>query len=56
MGSYGYTRGNHSVSANKCAMIAPEFEGGREQTPPVQGGSWAAEAICDLLGLESKRY
>jgi hypothetical protein len=37
---------------NKCAMIAPEFEGGREQTPPVQGGRWAAEAICDLLALE----
>jgi hypothetical protein len=33
-------------------MIAPEFEGGREQTPPVQGGPWAAEAICDLLALE----
>jgi hypothetical protein len=37
---------------NKCAMIAPEFEGGREQTPPVQGARWAAEAVCDLLALE----
>ena len=36
---------------NKCAMIAEEFEGGRNQTPPVQGGRWAAEAICDLLAL-----
>lgn len=37
---------------NKCAMMAPEFEGGREQTPPVQGARWAAEAICDLLALD----
>jgi len=37
---------------NKCGMIAPEFEGGRDQTPPVRGGRWAAEAICDLLGME----
>jgi hypothetical protein len=37
---------------NKCAMIADEFEGGRDQTPPVQGARWAAEAICDILALE----
>jgi len=36
----------------KCAMIASEFEGGRDQTPPVQGARWAAEAVCDLLALE----
>jgi hypothetical protein len=36
----------------KCAMIASEFEGGRDQTPPVQGARWAAEAICDLLAME----
>lgn len=56
MGFYSYARENNSVSTNKCAMIAHEFEGGREQRPPVQSGRWAAEAICDLLGLESKRY
>jgi len=37
---------------NKCAMIASEFEGGRDQTPPVRGACWAAEAICDLLAME----
>jgi hypothetical protein len=36
----------------KCGMTAPNFEGGRDQTPPVQGARWAAEAICDLLGME----
>jgi hypothetical protein len=36
----------------KCAMIAAEFEGGRDQTPPVQGARWAAEALCDLLAME----
>lgn len=37
---------------DKCAMLAKDFEGGRDQTPPVQGARWAAEAICDLLALE----
>jgi hypothetical protein len=37
---------------NKCAMIAEEFEGGLDQTPPVQGARFAAEAICDLLAME----
>jgi hypothetical protein len=37
---------------NKCAMIADKFEGGLDQTPPVQGARWAAEAICDLLAME----
>jgi hypothetical protein len=36
----------------KCGMTAPYFEGGRDQTPPVRGARWAAEAICDLLGME----
>jgi hypothetical protein len=36
----------------KCGMTAPNFEGGRDQTPPVRGARWAAEAICDLLGME----
>jgi hypothetical protein len=37
---------------DKCGMTAPDFEGGRDQTPPVRGARWAAEAICDLLGME----
>ncbi|MFP4642330.1 MAG: C-GCAxxG-C-C family (seleno)protein [Dehalococcoidia bacterium] len=37
---------------DKCAMNAKDFEGGRDQTAPVQGARWAAEAICDLLALE----
>jgi hypothetical protein len=32
-------------------MIAPKFEG-RDQKPPVRGGRWAVEAICDLLAME----
>jgi len=36
----------------KCGMTAPEFEGGRDQTAPVRGARWAAEAICDLLAME----
>ncbi|MBN2040726.1 MAG: C_GCAxxG_C_C family protein [Spirochaetes bacterium] len=36
----------------KCAMNAAEFKDGRDQTPPVKGARWAAEAICDLLALE----
>jgi len=36
----------------KCGMTAPNFKGGRDQTPPVRGARWAAEAICDLLGME----
>jgi hypothetical protein len=36
----------------KCGMTAPDFEGGRDQTAPVRGACWAAEAICDLLGME----
>jgi len=37
---------------NKCAMIAEKFEGGLDQTPPVQGARWATEALCDLLAME----
>jgi len=37
---------------DKCGMTAPDFEGGRDQTPPVRGARWAAEAICDLLVIE----
>jgi hypothetical protein len=36
----------------KCGMTADKFEGGRDQTPPVRGARWAAEAICDLLAME----
>jgi hypothetical protein len=36
----------------KCGMMASEFEEGRDQTPPVRGARWAAEAICDLLAME----
>jgi hypothetical protein len=36
----------------KCGMMAPNFEGGRDQTAPVRGARWAAEAICDLLAME----
>jgi hypothetical protein len=36
----------------KCGMTAPHFEGGRDQTPPVRGARWAAEAICDLLEMK----
>ncbi len=36
----------------KCAMMAEDFEDGRDQTPPVQGARWACEAICDLLEKE----
>jgi hypothetical protein len=36
----------------KCGMTAPDFDGGRDQTPPVRGARWAAEAICDLLVME----
>ncbi len=33
-------------------MMAENFEGGRDQTPPVRAARWAAEAICDLLEME----
>ncbi len=36
----------------KCGMLAANFEGGRDQTPPVRGARWASEAICDILELE----
>jgi hypothetical protein len=36
----------------KCGVLAPDFEGGRDQVPVVQGARWAAEAVCDLLGME----
>ncbi len=36
----------------KCGMTAANFEGGRDQSPPVRGARWAAEAICDLLRME----
>ena len=36
----------------KCGMTAEKFEGGRDQTPPVMGARWAAEAVCDLLAME----
>jgi hypothetical protein len=36
----------------KCGMTSDKFEGGRDQTPPVRGARWAAEAICDLLEME----
>jgi hypothetical protein len=38
--------------SEKCGMIAPKFEGGRDQTPVVRGSRWAAEAICDLLVMD----
>jgi len=37
---------------DKCGMTSEKFEGGRDQTPPVRGARWAAEAICDLLAME----
>ena len=37
---------------DKCGMMAKDFEGGRDQTPPVRGARWASEAICDLLEME----
>jgi hypothetical protein len=37
---------------DKCGMTASGFERGRDQTPPVRGARWAAEAICDLLVVE----
>jgi len=37
---------------DKCGMTSDKFEGGRDQTPPVRGARWAAEAICDLLEME----
>jgi len=37
---------------DKCGMTSSQFEGGRDQTPPVRGARWAAEAICDLLAME----
>jgi hypothetical protein len=36
----------------KCGMTSSKFEGGRDQTPPVRGARWAAEAVCDLLAME----
>jgi hypothetical protein len=36
----------------KCGMTSPHFERGRDQTPPVRGARYAAEAICDLLGMK----
>lgn len=36
----------------KCGMTAADFEGGRDQTPPVRAARWASEAICDLLEME----
>jgi hypothetical protein len=36
----------------KCGILADDFEGGRDQVPVVQGARWAAEGICDLLGME----
>jgi hypothetical protein len=41
-----------SYQTDKWGMIAPDFESGRGQTPPIQGARWGAEAICDLLGME----
>jgi hypothetical protein len=37
---------------DKCGMTSDKFEGGRDQTPPVRGARWAAEAVCDLLAME----
>ena len=42
----------HLLQCTKCAMAAPTFEKGRDETPPVKGAMWAAEAICDLLRME----
>jgi len=36
----------------KCAMGHPNFEDGRDQTPPARGARYACEAICELLALE----
>lgn len=37
---------------DKCGMTSINFEGGRDQTPPVRGARWASEAICDLLKMD----
>jgi hypothetical protein len=36
----------------KCGMGHPEFEDGRDQTPPVRAARFASETICELLALE----
>ncbi|MBN1319589.1 MAG: C_GCAxxG_C_C family protein [Thermoleophilia bacterium] len=36
----------------KCGMGHPEFEDGRDQTPPVRGARFACETICELLAME----
>ncbi len=35
----------------KCGMMHPDFENGRDQTPPVRAARYACEAICELLVL-----
>jgi hypothetical protein len=36
----------------KCGLRDVNFKGGRDMMPPVQGAGWAAEGICDILGIE----
>jgi hypothetical protein len=36
----------------KCGLAAANFEGGRDQAPPVRAARWTVEAICDLLAME----
>lgn len=35
----------------KCGMMHPDFENGRDQTPPVRAARYACETICELLAL-----
>jgi hypothetical protein len=37
---------------DKCGMMSSYYEGGRDQTAPVQAAYCAVEAVCDLLQLE----
>lgn len=36
----------------KCGMGHPQFEDGRDQTPPVRAARFACETICELLAME----
>jgi hypothetical protein len=36
----------------KCGMTHPDFDNGRDQTPPVRAAHYACETICELLAME----
>lgn len=36
----------------KCGMGHPNWEDGRDQTPPVRAARYACETVCELLPLE----